>query len=195
MKSGLIIFLKNLEYGKVKTRLAATLGHETAMEIYRLLLEHTRAVTENIKIDKFLFYSDQIEEDEWPTDFSKYVQEGGDLGERMLNAFRLLFSKGYEKLVIIGTDCLELNSGIIESSLTELEKTDAVIGPAKDGGYYLLGLTKECPFLFRNITWSSESVLQQTVTILDQKKLSYSFLETLNDIDEAEDWLNTKRIV
>jgi rSAM/selenodomain-associated transferase 1 len=195
MKSGLIIFLKNLEYGKVKTRLAATLGHETAMEIYRLLLEHTRAVTENIKIDKFLFYSDQIEEDEWPTDFSKYVQEGGDLGERMLNAFRLLFSKGYEKLVIIGTDCLELNSGIIESSLTELEKTDAVIGPAKDGGYYLLGLTKECPFLFRNITWSSESVLLQTVTILDQKKLSYSFLETLNDIDEAEDWLNTKRIV
>jgi rSAM/selenodomain-associated transferase 1 len=195
MKSGLIIFLKNLEYGKVKTRLAATLGHETAMEIYRLLLEHTRAVTENIKIDKFLFYSDQIEEDEWPTDFSKYVQEGGDLGERMLNAFRLLFSKDYEKLVIIGTDCLELNSGIIESSLTELEKTDAVIGPAKDGGYYLLGLTKECPFLFRNITWSSESVLQQTVTILDQKKLSYSFLETLNDIDEAEDWLNTKRIV
>lgn len=193
MKSGLIIFLKNLRYGKVKTRLAASLGHDTALEIYKLLLQHTRRNTMKVDADKFLFYSDKVEDDDWPVQFFKFVQHGNDLGERMQNAFQLLFKNGYEKLVIVGSDCFELSSAIIEKSFSELEKADAVIGPAKDGGYYLLALKKDSPFVFQNIDWSTEKVLEQTIGIFKEQKMTYSMLEMLSDIDEPEDWLNAKQ--
>ncbi len=194
MKSGLIIFVRNLFYGKVKTRLAAGFDHDIALEIYKFLLLHTRRCAANVSADKFLFYSDKIEEDDdWPVQFFKMVQQGNNLGKRMQNAFQLLFNKGYEKLVIIGSDCLELNTVIIENAFSELDKKEVVIGPAKDGGYYLLGLKIESPFLFKNIDWSKDKVLEQTLAKCNENKMSYSLLETLNDIDEAEDWLNAIR--
>jgi uncharacterized protein len=195
MKTALIIFVKNLRYGQVKTRLAEKLGHEQAFEIYKMLLQHTRRITSGVKTDKFLFYSDKIENDDWPVIFSRQAQQGDDLGKRMQNAFELLFSKGYQKLVIIGSDCLELNSTIIEQGFYELDEMDVVIGPAKDGGYYLMGLKKNSPFLFENIEWSTNKVLEQTVTLCSDHKLRYSLLEVLNDIDEPEDWLNAKQTV
>lgn len=193
MKTGLIIFVKNLRYGQVKTRLAAKLGDERAFEIYRKLLHHTREITTAVKADKFLFYSDNIENDNWPSDFFREVQKGNDLGERMRNSLELLFNKGYTKLVIIGSDCLELNTIIIEESFRELDKTDIVIGPAKDGGYYLLGLTSNSPFLFENVEWSTSKVLDQTISICKQHNKRYTLFTELNDIDEAEDWLNAKQ--
>lgn len=188
-----MIFVRNLQYGKVKTRLASSLGHKKAFEIYQLLLEHTRRTTVKVNADKFVFYSEKSEDDDWPEPFLKCVQQGNDLGERMKNAFELLFKKGYEKLLIVGSDCLELNSTIIEKGFAELEKADVVIGPAKDGGYYLLGLKKDSSFLFQGIDWSTGKVLEQTINKCNDHRFTYSLLEALNDIDEPADWLNAKQ--
>ena len=195
MKTGLIIFVKNLRYGQVKSRLAAKLGNERAFEIYKKLLHHTCEITKSINADKFLFYSENIERDNWPSDFVRKVQKGNDLGERMRNSFEQLFNQAYCKLVIIGSDCLELNTVIIEESFRELDKTDIVIGPAKDGGYYLLGLTSNIPFLFENIEWSTAKVLDQTISICKQHNKRYALLTELNDIDEAEDWLHANQVL
>ena len=192
MNSALIIFVKNLRRGKVKTRLAASFGEDAALEIYSTLLQHTRKITETLHVDKFLFYSDIVENDDWPADYSKCIQEGSDLGERMENAFQFLFRNEYEKMVIIGSDCLELHPGIINQAFMKLQDTDVVIGPAKDGGYYLLGLKDASPFLFINVDWGTNRVLNQTVSILENRKSTYALLETLNDIDEPQDWLNAK---
>jgi hypothetical protein len=193
MKSGLIIFIRNLRHGKVKTRLAAKFGNDHAFEIYKKLLEHTCAVATPVKADKFLFYSEEIEIDNWPSEFSRFVQKGEDLGERMKNAFELLFNHGYQNVLIIGSDCLELSTVTIEKGFEELDKSDIVIGPAVDGGYYLLGLKTNSPFLFENVQWSSSQVLQQTLSICNDNNMHHSLLEVLRDIDEPEDWLNAKQ--
>ena len=193
MKTALIIFVKNLRYGQVKTRLAAKLGCDQAFEIYKMLLHHTCQVTLAIKADKFLFYAEKIENDDWPGMIERQVQRGDDLGNRMQNAFELLFSKSYEKVAIIGSDCLELTSSIIQRSFSELDATDVVIGPARDGGYYLLGLKKNSPLLFENMEWSTSRVLEKTIRTCNENNLAYSLLELLNDIDEPEDWLKAKQ--
>ena len=193
MKTALIIFVKNLSYGQVKTRLAAKLGCDQAFEIYKMLLHYTCQVTLSIKADKFLFYAEKIENDDWPGMIERQVQRGDDLGNRMQNAFELLFSKSYEKVAIIGSDCLELTSSIIQRSFSELDATDVVIGPARDGGYYLLGLKKNSPLLFENMEWSTSRVLEKTIRTCNENNLAYSLLELLNDIDEPEDWLKAKQ--
>jgi rSAM/selenodomain-associated transferase 1 len=190
MKFGLIIFVKNLRYGEVKTRLASRFGNDQAIQIYKRLLKHTCTITTGVKADKFLFYSEEIEIDNWPSEFSRQVQKGNDLGERMKNAFELLFNKGYQNVLIIGSDCLELSTIAIEHGFAELGQSDIVIGPAMDGGYYLLGLKTNSPFLFENIEWSTSQVLQQTLSICNEHNMHTSLLEVLNDIDEPEDWLN-----
>ena len=193
MKKALIIFVKNLRYGQVKTRLAAKLGHVEALAAYKILLQHTLEISRTIDADKFIFYHESIEQDEWPGIVERQVQQGDDLGKRMQNAFDYLFSKNYEKVVIIGSDCLELTSSIIDQGFSELNTTDVVIGPARDGGYYLLALKENCSSLFQNIEWSTSRVLEQTIDACHENNLNYSMLELLSDIDEAEDWLKVKK--
>ncbi len=144
MKQALLIFSKNLIYGKVKTRLAATVGNDVALSVYLHLLNHTVAVTNYLPVDKIVFYSDYIEEqDVWDYKvYKKQLQSGNDLGKRMQNAFAYAFTQGYEKAVIIGNDCLEINPAIIMNSFVYLNNDDIVTGPAKDGGYYLLEMKK-----------------------------------------------------
>ena len=149
MKNALIIFVKNLHYGQVKTRIAAKLGHEEALEAYKILLLHTRQISLGINADKFIFYHENIENDEWPGIVERLAQQGEDLGKRMQNAFEYLFHKKYKKIVIIGSDCLELTGSIIEQSFTELNNTDVLIGPSRDGGYYLLAQKKIVPLFFK----------------------------------------------
>lgn len=193
MQRALLIFARNLVYGKVKTRLAATVGHDKAFAIYQRLLEHTADITSELPIDKHVFYSDSVEQnDVWKNkQFLKQVQQGGDLGEKMHNAFAKGFHLGYKELVIIGTDCLELKAPIIEEAFRELKTHDVVLGPAKDGGYYLLGLKQLEPRLFQNIEWSTETVLQNTITICQQLGLTYYCLQELNDIDEEKDLMSS----
>ena len=164
MTSVLIIFVKNPVLGKVKTRLADALGEENALLIYQKLLQHTCLVTGNIIADKYVFYLEFINHNDlWKNEvYKKKLQHGNDLGERMKNAFELLFQKGYKEIVIIGSDCYELTEEIIMNAFGELKQKDVVIGPAKDGGYYLLGMNIFIPELFTGKSWSTNKVLQET---------------------------------
>jgi uncharacterized protein len=188
-KEALLIFTKNPEAGKVKTRLAATLGDEAALSIYRQLLLHTVSATEYLPVDKFVFYSNHIGQKDYWSDknYYKLLQEGNDLGERMKNAFVAAFQKGYNKVVIIGTDCPDLNASVIMNAYVYLEDHDIVIGPASDGGYYLLGIKKLHPRLFEKIDWSTGKVLAQTLKICESSNLSTFLLPELSDIDDEND--------
>lgn len=184
-----IIFAKNPVYGTVKTRLAATLGNDEALRIYHILCEHTKSVTSKLPMDKTIFYSDYVEEqDIWECKlFSKHVQVGEDLGERMKNAFTFVFSKGYAKAVIIGTDCPTLDDQIIQDAFDKLDAVDVVVGPAYDGGYYLLGLKRMHSFLFENMHWSTEAVLQETIKRCEAHQLSILRLQQMHDLDDEKD--------
>jgi rSAM/selenodomain-associated transferase 1 len=189
LKNLLIIFYRNPELGKVKTRLAKTLGDEKALAIYLKLSSHTRAITENLAIDKVVYYSNFVDtEDVWPnTTFQKKLQNGNDLGEKMNNAFVEGFQSGYERVCIIGTDCFELSRDIIKQAFDQLHTNDAVIGRAKDGGYYLLGMKKLILELFTNKTWSSDTVATDTIQNFKDLSLSYAQLAVLTDVDEEKD--------
>lgn len=183
----LIIFTRNPELGKVKTRLAKTIGDEKALEVYTHLLLHTMNQTRLLTCDKFVFYDTSIiKNDIWPeTIYQKKIQSGGDLGEKMYRAFELLFNMGYKNCMIVGSDLFDLKKEIIDVAFQKLQKNDAVIGPAEDGGYYLLGLKKLNLALFKNKVWGTSTVL--TDTLKDLNRQSVYLLETLNDIDTFED--------
>jgi rSAM/selenodomain-associated transferase 1 len=188
MKKALLIFAKNLIYGKIKTRLAATAGDQKAFNIYKDLLHYTQQVTQSLANEKIIFYSDYIEQqDIWSRGFQKQVQQGADLGERMQHAFNWAFANNHKEVVIIGTDCFELTSSIINKAFSALMKYDVVIGPALDGGYYLLGMKKMYPGIFQHISWSSEKVLSQTIAFCKDQNLSYLLLEELSDLDDEKD--------
>lgn len=184
----LIIFIKNPVLGKVKTRLAAGIGDQKALEIYIQLLEITRSVALKVNCTRNVFYSDEIVSDDWEDDkFNKFVQEGDDLGERMKNAFAQVFALGAKKAVIIGSDCPELSSKIVADGFELLDKEDVVIGPANDGGYYLLGMKKLHPFLFEEKEWSTDSVLSATEADLTNNGLSFKKLNALSDLDTTDE--------
>ncbi len=192
MKEALIIFVKNPEPGKVKTRIALSMGNEKAVSIYKELLEHTKKITQLLLIDKFVFYADEINQNDlWDNNsFHKLVQHGNNLGERMRNAFDFIFEKGYNSVCIIGSDCMELSDDIIMSAFYGLNKNDIVIGPSTDGGYYLLGLKQTIEVLFLDKPWSTEGVLTETINDIKKMKHSYILLELLTDIDTEQDWQN-----
>lgn len=190
MKEALIIFARNEVYGQVKTRIAATAGHEQALSVYQKLLHHTFLVTSELPFQKVIYYADHIEqEDRWPDAlYQKKVQQGEDLGARMRHAFDDLFAAGYDRVAIIGTDCLELSADFIRQAFEQLHQYDVVIGPATDGGYYLLAMKCCHTPLFDNIDWSTGQVLAQTLDKCRGLRLSVFRLETLSDIDTEEDW-------
>lgn len=190
MRNALIIFVKNPEEGNVKTRLAKTLGKEKTLAIYKDLLHHTNIITKKVTADKYVFYSSFINEnDDWESSiFSKHLQSGDELGLKMQHALEKVFSYTYDCACIIGSDCPELTAEIIHQSFVQLNNADVVIGPAADGGYYLLCIKKIHPELFQNISWSTSDVLKETITVCKQLHLSYFLLPELNDIDTEEDW-------
>ncbi len=189
MKSALIIFVKNPVLGKVKSRLAAALGNEKALAIYKTLLAHTHKISIDLYADKFIFYEDYVNHDDlWENHiYNKFLQEGDDLGCRMKNAFGHLFEKGYEKIIITGSDCYELSTEIIIEGYNLLSENDVVAGPASDGGYYLLGMKNFIPRLFDNKNWSSDTVYPDTVNQIKALHYTFSALELLNDVDVESD--------
>jgi len=185
----LIIFAKNPILGETKTRLAKSVGHQNALKIYIHLLEYTAKICLDVNADRHIYYSSYIEKDDIFQDrlFVKNLQTGNDLGDRMYNAFKDLFGQWAEKVVIIGTDCKELDPDIINNAYKKLDQTDVVIGPANDGGYYLLGMKSLHKELFFNKTWSAENVLLDTILDLKKLKINYELLPVLNDIDYQKD--------
>ncbi len=185
----LIVFIKNEMLGFVKTRLAADIGNENALKVYQLLLQHTLMVTSPLQVDKAVFYSNYIPlSDKWQENhFIRRLQRGNDLGERMQNAFEEMFEKGYESIVIIGSDCKDLNTGHLLQSFSLLKKKEVVIGPANDGGYYLLGMKNLHAGIFMNKNWSNAALLNQTIETIEALKLSFALLPALSDVDEVKD--------
>ncbi len=188
----LIVLMKNPIMGKVKTRIAKGSNDETALSIYKQLLSRCSEVTRSLNedIDILLYYSYFIDEDDdWIHVHQKKLQQGDELGERLINAFTQTFSNGYDKAVVIGTDCYDLSMENVHKAFASLSNSDMVIGPSYDGGYYLLGMKKFYPSLFQDIMWSTDSVFPQTLKKAQLLGLEISTLEKLHDIDHYEDWL------
>ncbi|QEH42521.1 TIGR04282 family arsenosugar biosynthesis glycosyltransferase [Chitinophaga sp. XS-30] len=188
-KKALIIFVRHPVLGRVKTRIAATLGEETALAVYRELLVHTAAITRPVQADKFVFYADGTQENDlWDAAvYQKRAQADGDLGERMQQAFRELFAAGYQHIAIIGSDCFALGTAVIDTAFSSLQSSRVVAGPSTDGGYYLLGMRAFAPSLFENKRWSTGSVMSDTLQSVQALGWDYTLLPTLSDVDEATD--------
>ena len=199
----LIVFIKNPALGKVKTRLARTVGDVAALDIYRELTQITRQNAEILRgVSCYVFYSDFIDtDDDWHnTVFKKQVQSGTDLGERMANAFDWVL-KTHRRACIIGSDCPTLTADLIEQGFQELTTHDFVVGPSTDGGYYLLGMNVShfggsktdmgttAKFLFDNMAWSTDRVLGDTLERISDIGKTVFLLPSLTDVDEEKDWL------
>ncbi|MCB0477472.1 MAG: TIGR04282 family arsenosugar biosynthesis glycosyltransferase [Crocinitomicaceae bacterium] len=190
-KDLLIVFVKNILPGKVKTRLAEKIGEEKAIQIYRQLLKITENTIREAKSDVEICFSEFIDSELFKGSYDLSVQCGNDLGERMRNAFHRGFQKKYKNIVLIGSDLPDLQLKHITQAFKELNNSDLVFGPAEDGGYYLIGMNKMITFPFENKKWSTSDLYQKTKVELSQYEYQISELETLNDIDTYEDFKNS----
>lgn len=193
-KNLIIIFTRNPELGKVKTRLAKTVGNESALNIYKFLLNHTEQTIKNIEADKAVYYSVKVRKNDiWSNSiYQKHLQKGNDLGVRMLNAFKDAFKNNYKKVIIVGSDLLDLKTKHIEEAFNKLEDNNVIIGPAKDGGYYLLGMKILNSKIFKNKEWGTSTVFQSTLNELQNE--SVFLLKELNDIDIYDDIKNIEEL-
>lgn len=185
----ILVFIKNPVLGKVKTRLAKSIGDEKALMVYRLLLKKTAKILKKIDCNIHLYYSETIENKDAFDLLSttKKIQSGEDLGKRMCNAFKEGLSK-YTPVIIVGTDLWGLEKSDFTTSIEALKTKDVVLGPSEDGGYYLLGLNNHLPQLFKNKKWGTSSVLKSTLKDLSNHKLY--LLPKKNDIDTIDDLIS-----
>ncbi len=194
MVERLIIFTRYPEAGNVKTRLIPALGPAGAAELYRQMAEWTLVQAKQLQCQRslqveirFVGGNPKLMQD-WLGKELIYTPQGdGDLGERMARSLQSAFDESIHRAVIIGTDCLELDAQVLEKAFQSLEQHDLVLGPATDGGYYLIGLRQPVPELFKSIAWSTSLVLQQTVKCAQKLGLAIAYLPTLSDIDTPED--------
>ncbi len=192
----LIIFVRNPALGVGKTRIAAQTSDEKALQIYVELLRLTHHTALDFPGKKYVFYSSFVdEEDIWSKGgFIKRKQVEGDLGKKIIDAIDHV-SQLHDKILIIGSDCPYIRGMDFRSSLELLNQHDVVVGPAEDGGYYLLGLKEADHAIFQGIDWSTDRVLKQTLNSVTSLNRSYALLRTLNDIDTIEDWIKYESIV
>ena len=188
-----LFYVKYPEEGQVKTRIAGTLGDERAAELYRHLVADMLGVLAGVDAPLFLCYIPAGAKKRlarWLGQGYRYVpQRGGDLGERMSNSFMYAFSRGYGRAVLIGSDIPELSVPIVRRALEALTANDAVLGPATDGGYYLIGFRREGfrPEVFAGMQWGSDRVLADTLKVLQHSGTSCALFPALDDVDTMED--------
>ncbi len=185
----LIVFVKNSIPGTVKTRLAQAVGHEKALEIYGRLVDYTASVARDSGVPVATLYSDYVPcEDQWTHIAGRRgVQSQGDLGQRMYHAFKE-FCEDHDKVVLIGSDCGELTAAGLREAFSALNDTQIVVGPSRDGGYYLIGMRQPSSKLFEGIAWSTETVFSSTIRRILELGCNFTVLEELNDVDKIEDW-------
>jgi rSAM/selenodomain-associated transferase 1 len=190
----LIIFTRYPEPGKTKTRLIPALGAEGAATLQRQMTEHTLAQVKELQakrlvsVEVYFVGGNQQLMQSWLGTSVIYRQQGdGDLGRRMAIAFQTALEAGKQRVVVIGTDCPDLKAEVMVKAFHALEQHDLVLGPAQDGGYYLIGLCRLIPQLFTGISWSTAEVLQQTMSIAQRLELAVAYLPRLSDVDRPED--------
>jgi rSAM/selenodomain-associated transferase 1 len=188
----IILFVKYPEPGKVKQRLTPPLPSEVASELYRnFILDHLITLG-RLSVTLRIYFTPASSEQQFRTllgeERSLLPQEGADLGERMKNAFLDVFSEGFERAVLMGSDLPDLPGRIIRDALLSLDTYGSVVGPSQDGGYYLIGFRKSTftPEAFDSMPWSTDTVLESTLYILDQHHRTVYMLEYWNDIDTFE---------
>ena len=181
-KNLIIILTKNPELGKGKSRLAATVGKENALVVFKELIKHTAFITQELECDKWVLFSDYLGDNDYFEDsiYTKGLQEGNDLGERMRNAFVKATDMSYDKVMMIGSDCYQLTKSELEKGFKILDSNDFVFGPAEDGGYYLIGTTTTFTKVFDNKTWSTKTVLYEAIRDVENADLSFGELATLS---------------
>lgn len=195
----LLIFAKYPENGKVKSRLARTIGATNAALAYKTMVEivvkNTRPC--NGEFAQVLYYDPP----ELRKKFQSWLQINhlrpqfrGNLGERMKRAFSHTLAKT-KQAILIGTDCIDVDRSLILKAFQDLEKSDLVLGPAKDGGYYLIGCKRVYPAIFTEIDWGTERVFSQTLRVAEKLKLHVSCLPQLEDIDTGEQIWKIKNII
>lgn len=193
VKNSLIIFAKRPVPGNVKTRLVPFLSEEKAAGLYEAMLLDVVERTSQLDAERVLFYASSEGAGEYFSEVGRgcYLKEQacGDLGERMEQAFAEVFLPGFEAAVIIGTDSPDVPMSYLEEAFRVLEEgsADAVIGPCEDGGYYLLGMRKVLPVLFRDIHWSTAHVVADTVKQAQTAGIKVALLPTWYDVDEPDD--------
>jgi rSAM/selenodomain-associated transferase 1 len=193
MKRGLIVFAREPIPGTVKTRLAAAVGDQAAADLYEAMLQAVLKASRQLDdVETVVYWA--CAEESLPRFVEKYRcrsrrQSMGDLGERMQGAFQEMFSGGCDVCCIIGSDAPDLPLPYIREAyrLLATQQTDAVFGPSRDGGYYLLGMREIWPRLFRNIPWSSADVLEQSLAAARDSGLTAALLPEWQDIDTVED--------
>ena len=191
--SSVIIFMRAPLQGKVKTRLAKTIGDAKAAEFYRLCAQNTIAEIGQLHstVDKYIFLAESTTgyrvDNLVDSGFKVAVQEGQSLGQRLFNAFKRVFENGAKRVVIVASDVPDLSAIIIKEAIRGLDDSDVVIGPCYDGGYYLIGIKELHQELFQGISWGTEQVCQQTLVAADERGLAVRQLPMLIDIDTEED--------
>ena len=190
----LILFTRYPEPGKTKTRLISALGEEGAAELQQEMVLHTLRMAEHLARRRPISIEVHFEGGNkrrmaalFGTNIRYVRQCGSDLGERMLRSFRMAFRKGMKRVIIVGTDCPGITVEGMEQAFDALEHSPLVLGPAKDGGYYLIGMRKAIPPLFEDIPWGTGEVLTRTLEVTEDMDLPTTFLELLDDVDRPED--------
>ncbi|MGO9569654.1 MAG: TIGR04283 family arsenosugar biosynthesis glycosyltransferase [Desulfomonilaceae bacterium] len=190
----IIIFTRYPEPGKTKTRLIPVLGAEGAADLQRRMAEHVLAQAQDLAASREIALEvcyeggDEALLSGWlGSGFSYCKQHTGNLGTRMHEAFKEAFLKGSERVLIVGTDCPGLTDNLLETAFEDLREHDVVLGPARDGGYYLIGLKRLSPSLFHDIQWGAHEVLGRTLDIARRNGLSWKLVELMDDIDRPED--------
>ncbi len=189
----IILFVKAPAPGKVKSRLAADLGEETALELYRCFVGDTMEMIERTGLPFVIFFHPpgaRVTVSRWLGEQrTLQPQQGGDLGERMEQAFRAVFAEGCTRAVLIGSDVPDLPPGVLRDAFDGLERNDAVIGPAADGGYYCIGFRRDSfdPGIFHGIAWSSPGVYAGTMDLFGTLHRSVHVLPAWRDNDTVDD--------
>ncbi|MFW8601197.1 TIGR04282 family arsenosugar biosynthesis glycosyltransferase [Desulfobacterota bacterium M19] len=193
-EDAIIIFIRSPVPGLVKTRLIPALGAQGAADCQRRMSEQTVRRVRELKryrtIDIQIHYTGGKTEmmAAWlGDDLNYHPQRGNDIGCRMTAAFQQAFAAGSRRIILVGSDCPALTAAILHSALNKLKRLDLVLGPAMDGGYYLIGLNRPCPTLFTEISWGTSKVFAETLKKAEEQSLSIGHTDTLYDIDRPED--------
>ncbi|MBG9375530.1 DUF2064 domain-containing protein [Panacibacter sp. DH6] len=189
MKAALIILVHDPIICRVKTGSIDMITNQENSLIRRQLLQHTRRITSELNADKFLFLKANADNDDvWlKGNYIKRLQRGRGRGEIITNAFETVFSMGYTRVVMIGSDSIESETIHIIQAFNNLNTYDVVVSPVEDKAYYLLGLKKFQPQLFKNKMWNTSLLLQQTLHTIDELKLTYHLQQVINDVEEEKE--------
>jgi uncharacterized protein len=191
--NGIIVFGRYPRVGSVKTRLGKSIGFEKAAAIYKKLLRHSLNAVKGVgaSVHRYLYVADGgdvLAMKKWTKDsFSCFAQCSGDLGKRIKKAINSVIRNGASKVIVVGSDTPDISSSLLKEAIDNLDNHDLVIGPSRDGGYYLIGLKKAQDHLFEGIDWSTKSVFSQTLSKAKNKVLSVYKMRELPDIDTEFD--------